>query len=131
MLPIMRTRIRKFQYAVCMTSIVSLLPVISALSACTKADQRYAGPPEKVTIAYSASPDAALAQVAQAKGYYLQEGLDATPQMHPYGKVALDAMLEGKADFATVAETPVMFEIMNGGKISIIATIQTSMRNVA
>ena len=40
-------------------------------------------------------------------------------------------MLEGKADFATVAETPVMFTIMNGEKISIIATIQTSIRNVA
>jgi sulfonate transport system substrate-binding protein len=129
--PIMRTRIRKFQVALCMTSIVSLLPVISALSACTKADQKSAWPPEKVTIAYSASPDAALAQVAQAKGYYLQEGLDATLQIHPYGKVALDAMLEGKADFATVAETPVMFAVMQGRKVSIIATIQTSSRNVA
>jgi sulfonate transport system substrate-binding protein len=90
-----------------------------------------AGPPEKVTIACSATPDAALAQVAQTQGYYLQEGLDATPQKHPYGKVALDAMLEGKADFATVAETPVMFAVMNGEKVSIIATIQTSVRNNA
>lgn len=89
------------------------------------------GLPEKVTIAYSATPDTALAQVAQAQGYYLQEGLDATPQKHPYGKVALDAMLEGKADFATVAETPFMFAVMQGRKISIIATIQTSIRNVA
>ena len=40
-------------------------------------------------------------------------------------------MLEGKADFATVAETPVMFAVMQGRKVSIIATIQTSIRNVA
>ncbi len=51
--------------------------------------------------------------------------------MHPYGKTALKEVLEGKADFATVAETPVMFAIMKGEKISIIATIQTSSRNSA
>jgi NitT/TauT family transport system substrate-binding protein len=114
-----------------MTSIVSLLAVISALSVCTKADKKSVGPLEKITIAYSATPDSALAQIAQTQGYYLQEGLDAVPQVHPYGKVALDAMLEGKADFATVAETPLMFAVLQGRKVSIIATIQTSSRNVA
>jgi sulfonate transport system substrate-binding protein len=89
------------------------------------------GPPEKVVIAYSATPDSALAQVAQTQGYFLQEGLDATPQRYPSGKVALDAVLEGKADIATVAETPVMLAIMHGRKLSIIATIQTSTGNNA
>ncbi len=89
------------------------------------------GPLEKVTIAYSATPDAALAHVAEAKGYYLEEGLEATSQRHPYGKIALDAVLDGRADIATVAETPVMFAIMNGKKAAIIATIQTSSRNNA
>ena len=65
------------------------------------------------------------------QGYYLQEGLEATPHLHPYGKLALQEVLDGKADFATVAETPVMFAIMKGEKISIIATIQTSNRNNA
>ena len=64
-----------------------------------------AAPPEQVTIAYSATTDAVLAEVAQAQGYYLQEGLQATAHLHPYGKLALKEMLEGKADFATVAET--------------------------
>jgi sulfonate transport system substrate-binding protein len=90
-----------------------------------------ADPLEKITIAYSSTPDSTLAQIAQTKGYYLQEGLDVTPQKYPYGKVALDAVLEGKADFATVAEMPVMFAIMNGGKVTVIATIQTSFLNYA
>lgn len=51
--------------------------------------------------------------------------------MHPYGKPALREVLEGTADFATVAETPVMLAIMKGKKISIIATIQTSSKNNA
>jgi len=111
--------------------IAAILCVGGIFSACNKADRKSVGSQEKVTIAYSTSPDAALAQVAQARGYYLQEGLEAIPQKYPYGKVALDALLEGKADFATVAETPVMFAIMRGEKVSIVATIQTSGRNVA
>lgn len=89
-----------------------------------------ASPPEKVTIAFSATTDV-LAEVAQMRGYYLQEGLDTTPHLHSYGKPALKEVLDGKADFAAVAETPVMFAIMKGEKISIIATIQTSNKNNA
>jgi sulfonate transport system substrate-binding protein len=85
-----------------------------------------AGPPEKITFAYSATMDSVLAAVAQMQGYYLQEGLEVTAHLHPFGKPALQEVLEGRADFATVAETPVMLAIMNGAKISIIATIQTA-----
>jgi sulfonate transport system substrate-binding protein len=112
-------------------TIAVLLAVVLAgsfLTACTKTDQKPAAP-ENVTIAYSASPDSALAQIAQMQGYYLEEGLNAIPQKYDYGKVALDAVLEGRADFATVAETPFMFAVMKGEKISIVATIQTSTRN--
>lgn len=125
---ILRACTRKIQIAIWITVVVL---IVGALTACTKADEKSVGPPEKVTIAYSATLDSALAQIAQTQGYYLQEGLDAIPQKHPYGKVALDAMLKGKADFATVAETPVLLAIMNGEKISIIATILTSNRNNA
>ena len=118
----------KRSYAVWLVVAVSVL-IVGYLYMRTDLGHKSAGPPEKVTIAYSSSPDSALAQVAQVKGYYLMEGLDAVPLKYAYGKVALDAVLEGKADFATVAETPVMFAIMKGEKISIIATIQTSNRN--
>ena len=96
------------------------------LFACDRTDHEPAGPPEKVTIAYSATSDAVLAEVAQVKGYFLQEGLDVTALLHPYGKPALEDVVAGKADFATVAETPVIFAIMGGKKIAFIATIQTS-----
>ncbi len=119
---------RKQRLASAVAVYLAALVIIGTFSACTRSDQPSAAP-EPVSIAYSASPDAALAQVAQTQGYYLQEGLDAIPQKHAYGRLALTAVLEGKADFATVAETPAMFAIMNGQKISIIATIQTSSRN--
>ena len=88
-----------------------LVPAIGAcLFACDLKDKK--SPPEKVTIAYSAATDAVLAEIAQRHGYYLQEGLEAIPIMRAYGKAALQAVLEGKADFATVADPPVMFAIM-------------------
>ncbi|HEY3275149.1 MAG TPA: NrtA/SsuA/CpmA family ABC transporter substrate-binding protein [Syntrophorhabdaceae bacterium] len=98
----------------------------ACLFACTRTEDKPAGPPEKITIAYSATTDAALAEVAQSRGFYREEGLEAIARVHPYGKLALEDLLAGKADFATVAETPIVFAIMKGEKISIIATIQTS-----
>ena len=110
---------------------VAALMLCACISACTRTDQKPAGPPEKVVMAVAASPDTALAQVALVKGFYQQEGLEVTPRKYEYGKLALEAMLEGKADFATVAETPVMFAVMKGADISVIATIQRSNSNNA
>ena len=118
----------------CLTRIAlttAALAICGYFCACTRTDQKPAGPSEKVTIAYSTATDAALAVVAQVQGYNKQEGLEVTSHPHPYGKLALKEVLEGTADFATVAETPVMFAIMNGEKISVIATIQTSNKNSA
>jgi len=105
---------------------VSALALAACFCACNRTDQKTAGPPVKITVAYATLPETALAQVAQSRGYYREEGLEATAHLLPYGKLALKEVLEGKADFATVAETPVMFAIMKGEAISIIATIHTS-----
>jgi len=107
---------------------VSALVLVVCFFACTRTGNKSAGPAEKITIAYSATTDAVLAEVSQSRGYYREEGLETVLHRHPYGKPALKEVLEGRADFATVAETPVMFAIMKGEKISIIATIQTSSR---
>jgi NitT/TauT family transport system substrate-binding protein len=109
-----------------MIAAVFALAICGCFSACTRTDNKPAGPPEKVTIAFSATTDAVLAEVALVKGFFLQEGLEVTPHRFPYGKPALEDLMAGNADFATVAETPVMFEIMKGAKIAVIATIQSS-----
>jgi sulfonate transport system substrate-binding protein len=110
---------------------ISVLAICTAFQACSRTDQKPAGPPEKITIAYAVTLDAVLAEIAQAKDYFKQEGLEVTSHMHPFGKPALEDVLAGKADFATVAEIPVMFAIMKGEKISVIATIQSSNLNNA
>lgn len=88
-------------------------------------------PRETVVIAHSRLPFAALAQIAQQRGFYADQGLVASPLIFNYGKPALEAVVAGKADFATVAETPTMFAIMNGAPIAIVATIQISKKSHA
>jgi NitT/TauT family transport system substrate-binding protein len=105
------------------------LPLI-LFTSCDK-QPKTSGPPEKITIAYSTAVNAILVYIAFAKGYFAEEGLDATPQPHPFGKPALNAVVEGKADLATVADTPIVLAVMNGKLITTLAVIQTSNRDEA
>jgi ABC-type nitrate/sulfonate/bicarbonate transport system substrate-binding protein len=88
--------------------------------------QKQASPLEKITIAYSTSFNTVLVHIAFTKGYFKEEGLDAIPQSHTFGKAALQSVIEGKADIAAAADTPIMFAIMNNGKIAVLAAIQMS-----
>lgn len=90
-----------------------------------------AAQPEKTTFAYTCTLDSGIAHVAEALGSYRSAGLDITHQTHPLGIFALQALLDGKVDFATAAETPIMAAIMRGEKIAIIATMHSSRNNHA
>jgi ABC-type nitrate/sulfonate/bicarbonate transport system substrate-binding protein len=87
--------------------------------------------PRKLTIAVARQPDSALVYIAQGRNYFREEGLDVTLQLHEFGRVALASMLEGKADLATVAETPIMMAAMQGKTLAIITEIFSSERNSA
>jgi ABC-type nitrate/sulfonate/bicarbonate transport system substrate-binding protein len=111
-------------------TLVMLAVIAWSASGCKPPDKQ-AGPQEKITFAYSTTPNAILVHIAFAKGYFAEEGLDATPQPHAFGKLALNAVIEGKADLATVGDTPFVFAVMNGKKITTVAVVQTSNRNEA
>jgi NitT/TauT family transport system substrate-binding protein len=93
--------------------------------------QKVTPPVEKVTIAVSTLPHASLLYVAHAKNYFADEGLDITFRKYPYGKLALDSMMSGESDFASSAETPVMFAAMKGAEILIVAQTMSSVKDVA
>ncbi len=113
----------------CRVTILALIVIALTVTGCRP--DKPTGPPEKITIAYTTVFNSVLVHIAFAKGYFKEEGLDATPQPHAFGKVALQAMLDGKADVATVADTPIMFAVMGGKKITTLAVIQTANRNEA
>jgi len=112
-------------FAVCFAA-TSLLP-----AGCREDAKPAAAPLQRVTIACAAVPHSALLAVAWKKGYFAEEGLEAVLQAHPFGKVALDAVLAGEADFATAAEIPVLFAILKGERISPLAVIATSTTDEA
>jgi len=110
--------------------LIAMGMIALALVGC-KPQQRQSGQSEKITIAYTTLANSVLVHIAIAKGYFAEEGLDVNAQPHAFGKPALAAVLTGKADIATVADTPIVFAVMNGEKITTLAVIQTSNRNEA
>ena len=70
-----------------------------------------------------------LVFIAHAKGYFAHAGLNVTLQPYTTGKDALDAALEGRTELATVADIPIMFAVMKGHPMSIVATIFTEEKN--
>jgi ABC-type nitrate/sulfonate/bicarbonate transport system substrate-binding protein len=112
------------------STLVILGVIVWSASGCKPPD-RQDGPREKITIAYTTAPDAVLVQIAFAKRFFAEEGLDAAPQPHAFGKLALESLLKGKADLATVGDTPFVFAVMNGRKVSAVAAILASNRNNA
>lgn len=120
-----------FQKLPVFTVVISACLVLITLTVTGCQPQKQEGPPEKVTIAYSTAGNAILMNIACAKDYSAQEGLDVTAQPHAFGKPALQAVLDGKADIATVGDTPIVFAVMNGKKIMTLAVIQSSNKNEA
>jgi ABC-type nitrate/sulfonate/bicarbonate transport system substrate-binding protein len=109
---------------------------VAALAGCQKSSTQNnehpsATPLQKVTVAFTCQPQSTLVHVALAKGYFIEEGLDVKAQMHTYGKAALKSMVENNADFATAAETPIMFSVLAGDGIFVIANIEASSTNNA
>lgn len=61
--------------------------------------------------------------VAERQGYFAEQGLTATLRRYPSGKEALEALLRGGAEVATVAETPLALAATQGERFSIIANL--------
>ena len=83
-------------------------------------------PLEHVTIANIRYPGTCPVIVAQAKGYFTDEGVRVTMSSQTSGKATLDAVFRGQADLATTGDLPVMFAVMDRQPVSIVATLATS-----
>ena len=111
------------------TSIAWALVVLVGLMGCQKTPRKAAGPPRKIRVAYTWQPESTLVHVAMAKGYFAEEGLETQPVMSTFGKAALQSLLDHKADFATVGETPIMFSALKGEPFRVIASFVSSNTN--
>ncbi len=82
--------------------------------------------PLPILIARFNTPHSGLLQIAEAKGYFVEEGLHATIKTIPTGPEVIAQVLRGEVDVGTSAETPIALALANGKKFKIIATIFSS-----
>lgn len=84
--------------------------------------------PPLLTLAIADSPYAAPLLIAEAQGYFAAEGLALKIVHCTIGRVCLKYMLDGQAQIATVADTPVAFASFDRKDFAIFATISTTVR---
>ena len=106
--------------------IIAVLIVFFGGVVVLKHDREGAGIREKITFAVAKMYLSAPIYVAHDKGFFAREGVDVTLQPHLSGRDALASVINGQAQFASSAETPVMFAGLKGEKIFIIASIGDS-----
>lgn len=81
---------------------------------------------EKVTLGMARESLAALAMIAQARGFFAQAGLEVHVKEYKSGQLALAGFLTGETEITTTADIPIAFESLQRQDFSIIATIGSS-----
>lgn len=85
--------------------------------------------PLPIRFAQLQSPHSGMLQIAEAVGYFAQEGVTATVLVTPTGYHAIQAVLKGEADVAGSAVPPIARILDEGHRLKIIATIYTATAN--
>lgn len=79
-----------------------------------------------VSFADATAPYSAPIYVAVNNGYFIDEELNVNISTFTAGRLAVESLLGGKADFAMVADMPIMRIGLSNQKIAIISTIAQS-----
>lgn len=83
---------------------------------------------QTMTIAVAQLPYAAPLLVAESQGYFAAEGLSVKVLRCSIGKVCLQNLLDGQAQFATVGELPIVMASFERNDFAVLATFITSGR---
>jgi len=85
--------------------------------------------PMHMIIAEGMQPVAGPVYVAYEKHFWKDLGLDVELVSFTSGRLCLDAVLSGKADAGTMAETPIVNAAFQGAPIYVVAGIHQSQKN--
>lgn len=86
---------------------------------------------EKMALAASTTPHAALLHLADARGEFAREGLQVTLVPVSHGKAAIDLLAQGKVDLAAAAEVPFVISVLQGQDFGLAATVASSSKEMA
>ena len=89
------------------------------------------GPPLALTLALPTELSGGALFVAQDQRLFADKGITVTAQPFLLGKMALESVLQGRADMAIVADTPFMLSVMRGNRIATVASVFASRKTMA
>jgi len=81
----------------------------------------WANAADKIRLAQNLAPISGLTIIAKEKGFFDKNGVDVTVSNFTSGRQALETVLGGGADIATVAEAPVTAAVLARQKIAFLA----------
>lgn len=100
------------------------LALLALLLMAERWQERPQAPPQPLRIAInSAYAGSCPVLAAHASGAFARQGIAAALLGRASGKAALEAVLEGQAELATVADLPIMFAGLKRQPVQVIATI--------
>jgi NitT/TauT family transport system substrate-binding protein len=108
---------------------IVLLLTFVVLSASCKKPERSAGPKEKVTIGVGPGGSSLPFIIAREKGFFQEEGLDATIRVYPSGTKANEAMFAGEVDISSLGDTRMVLDSFMRDDFAVFATFGYSHDN--
>lgn len=78
---------------------------------------------ETVTFAWTPNPQTPQVDVALAKGYFEEAGIDLQIVSFPSGREGFEALIGGQVDFAFMAEFPAVTGALTGQKFGVVADL--------
>jgi len=83
----------------------------------------------RLTLADASQPVFSLVYIAEFNGYFKELGLEINYLKFSTGRDALNSLLGGRSDIATVFETPVVIQAFARQPMSVLGTLHRSERN--
>ena len=85
-----------------------------------------ADPLPHISLITTRTPFSAAVLLAKERGWFNQAGVEVTVIERSSGKGALAELIDGVADYATAADTPIMFALLKSPPVKVIATLSLS-----
>lgn len=106
---------------------VSLL----ALALLVRTQRATAAAPVSVSLAMPIQVSLGAVPVAQARGMFERQRVQVDTQSFKMGKQALEAVINGRADMAIVADTPYALAALRGEQVVVLASLFGSRKSMA
>lgn len=79
--------------------------------------------PMELSIGVRAAPDSGLIAIADDKGYFRKAGVKVATTVYPSGRQALEAMVRGEVQLATVADIAFASMMLENSPVRVVASI--------